>query len=387
MSKPTLRSEIRQARVERLADAKQSPLLSAPWLRRTLSLVTVISSYVILATLLIPTPYWVSKTGRIYRDSQLEDTNPIYGIRDRAFAFALIFLIWGFILLRISLRRNTFLPEQYLSKLQVTNRDWAFKAGYAVARRAVLGIAALFALLAMFGESLTGFTAGYGPTPKAFRAFETYLSDLSMEDPFGFYFKLFSLIAFMAYSLPIVLLAWREARFPQPVAVPQEVKELSKQASDAKLYFDSLKWLVLFLAVLGTCLTSQQAFFVLGVFFLPLMTLFVYIVVPGSLFLFVWASIKVSKGVMSARNAGFISVEQRRWANLTTLFLTTTLVLGLTVGAVMVISISGLAQQAGWPDLPIAVLAGLLMIPAQALSMTFYAKLESKEETSSLKLW
>jgi hypothetical protein len=341
----------------------------------------------VLATLLIPTPYVISKTNRIYRDSQLEDGNQLYDFKAKAFGFALVFMIWGFILLRMSLRRNTLLPDQHLRQLQVTNRDWAFNSGYAVARRAVLGVAALFGLLAMFGEKLAGFSAGYGPTPQTARAFERYISDLSMEDPFGFYFKLFSLIAFMAYSLPLILLAWREAKFKELVPELQPVKELSPQASTAKMYFDSLRWIVLFLAVLATCCSSPQMFFATGFILFPLLNLFIFAVIPGSLLLFVWASIAISKGVISARKAGFMSQEQRRRANITTLFLTGTLVLGLTVGTVMVISISALSQQAGWPGLPIAVLAGLLMIPAQALSMTFFAKLESKPELSSPKLW
>jgi len=387
LTKPTIRSEIRQARVERILAAKQSRLLSAPWFRRTLSLVTVVSSFVVLATLLIPTPYVISKTNRIYRDSQLEDGNPLYDLKAKAFGFALVLMIWGFILLGMSLRRNTLLPEQHLSQLQVTNREWAFKSGSQVVRRAGLGVAMLFGFLAIFGNQLASFSSGFGPTPQTVREFERYISDLSMEDPFGFYFKLFSLIAFMAYSLPLILLAWREAKFKELVPELRSVKELSSQASTAKLYFDSLRWIVLFLAVLATCCSSPQMFFATGFILFPLLNLFIFAVIPGSLFLFIWASIAASKGVMSARKAGFMSQEQRRWAKITTLFLTGTLVLGLTVGTVLVISISSLGQQAGWPGLPIAVLAGLLMIPAQALSMTFYAKLESKEDTSSPKLW
>jgi hypothetical protein len=384
MPKPSIRSDIRQARIERILAAKPSALLTAPWMRRTLSLVTVLSSYVILASLLIPTPYWISKTGRIYRDSQFEENYPLIDIRDRAYTVALVLVIWSFMLLRQSLRKNTLLPDQYLSDLQVTNRNWAFKTGYAWVKRIGLGIALLFGFFATSAKSLAGFSAGYGPTPKAIRAFERYVSDLSMEDPFGFYFKLFSLLAFLAYSLPIILLAWREARFAEPIAVPQEAIELSPQASTAKLYFDSLKWIVLFFAVFATLWISPLVFMgVQGLVYLFLM-LFVFVAIPGALFLFIWAAITVTKGVRAIRKAGYVSAEQQRFTNLTTLFLTINLLLGLTVGINMAAAFLGFYGSAG---LGIALVVGLLMIPTQALSMTFFAKLENKADPAGPKLW
>jgi hypothetical protein len=111
------------------------------------------------------------------------------------------------------MRRVTLLPNEYLDELQITNRDWAFKTGYLVIRRIGFGVALLFAFLATVGNQFTGFSAGYGRIPTAFRTLERYISDLSTEDPFGFYFKAFLLLAFVAYSFPLILLAWREARF------------------------------------------------------------------------------------------------------------------------------------------------------------------------------
>ncbi len=385
MSNTNLFTELRDARIERILAAKQNRVLTSPWMRKTLSLIAIISSYAVLATLLIPTPYTISKTNRIYPDSALIDSNWIYDFRDTTQGFALLLLVWSFILLRISMRRVTLLPNEYLDELQITNRDWAFKTGYLVVRRIGLGVAIAFAFLAFVGPQLTGFSAGYGPTPKAFRALERYFSDLSMEDPFGFYFKTFLLLAFVAYSFPLILLAWREARFPETVPEVVVAEELTNEERKAKFYFRTLKWAGFFVAVCASLLISPKVLMTFGFLYYILLMPLIYWVIPGSVVLFVWASITASKGALAARKAGFSSDLQKRWANLTAVFVTTTLVLGMVVGSLMFFALSNIWRSPG-PEfgfvLPTAFLLGLLMIPAQAISMTYYAKLNNTEAAS-----
>ena len=380
MKKPSIFAEIRNARVERILEAKQSRLLTSPWMRRTLSLVAIISSYAVMATLLIPTPYTISKTNRIYNDYEAIQGNWIYEVRDTTQGFAILLLIWSFFLLRISMRRVTLLPNEYLDELQLTNRDWAFKSGYLVVRRIGLGIAIIFAFLATFGNEMVSFSAGNGPTVKAWRAFERYLSDLSTADPFGFYFKAFLLLAFVAYSFPIILLAWREARFREAIPEVNEEKELSPREKTANFYFKVIKWIVIFLAAVASLYTSPSAFIALAPVLSFLLIPIFYWVIPGALVLFVWASITTAKGIILAKRTGLASEQHKRWANISTAFLTVTLALGLLVGTTLVTGVMNLVSEffPGIPILLMAVLAGLLMIPAQALSMTFYAKLKTK---------
>jgi hypothetical protein len=283
------------------------------------------------------------------------------------------------------MRRVTLLPNEYLDELQITNRDWAFKTGYLVVRRIGFGLALLFAFLATVGNQFTGFSAGYGRIPTAFRTLERYISDLSTEDPFGFYFKAFLLLAFVAYSFPLILLAWREARFPE--AVPevrndQQAKELSAEARKANFYFTTLKWILIYMAACASLSLTPKLFMTFGQLYFLLLVPLVYWVIPGSVVLFVWASIATSKGVINVLKGGFASDQQRRWANIATLFLTITLVLGLVVGSMMFMAFTNM--RAFGPEsafmLPAAFIAGLLMIPAQALSMAFYAKLEIKQK-------
>lgn len=381
MTKPSILAEIRTARVERILQAKQSRVLTSPWMRRTLSLVAIISSYLVMASLLIPTPYTISKTNRIYADYDAMQGNWLFEFRDTTQGLALLLLIWSFILLRISMRRVTLLPNEYLDELQITNRDWAYKNGYLVVRRIGLGVAIFFAFLATFGNQMTSFSAGNGPVVKGWRAFERYLTDLSVVDPFSFYFKAFVLLTFVAYSFPIILLAWREARFSEVIPEAEEAKEYRPKEKTANFYFKVIKWIVICLSFFVSLYVSPKAFLVLSPLLNILLTIVFSWVIPGGLVLFVWASITTSKGIIHARKVGFASAEHKRWANISTGFLTVTLALGLFVGTTMVTAfMSPSTFLSGFPTLLLAMLAGLLMIPAQVTSMTFYAKLKTKED-------
>jgi hypothetical protein len=129
---------------------------------------------------------------------------------------------------------------------------------------------------------------------------------------------------------------------------------------------------------------SPQVFMTFGALYYILLVPLVYWVIPGSVALFVWASVTASRGAIAARKAGFTSDLQKRWANLTTVFTTITLVLGLVVGVQMFSALMWETLGDAWNFvIPIAFLAGLLMIPAQAIAMTFYAKLNTGEPAKS----
>ncbi len=334
-----------------------------------------------LVTLLIPTPYWISKTNRIYADHQAMEGNWLYEFRDVTQGLALLFLIWSFILLRISMRRVNLLPNEYLDERQIANRDWAFKAGYLVVRRIGFAVALLFAFLAVFGNEMAQSTAGYSTTAKSFRALERYLSDLSMEDPFGFYFRGFLLLAFVAYSFPLILLAWREARFPEPVPEVREPKVLNPRETSAKFYYKAINWMGIFVSVGASMYISPALFMFTGPLIYLILVLFVYVVIPGALVLFAWASITTAKGIRAARKVGLATDQNKRWANISTAFLALTLFIGIAVGTIMYIGLSNMPY--GFPVLGYALIIGLFMIPNQAISMAFYAKLKTKEDLDS----
>lgn len=379
MKKQNIISDITNIRVERILDAKQSRVLTSPWMRRLLGCIALVSSIYYLATLLIPNPYTISKTKRVYADYDLLEKDWLYGFRDTTQGIALVLLIWSFILLRVSMRRVTSLPDQSLDELQITNRNWAYQTGSLVGRRLGLGVALLVGLIATFGQQFSGFTGGNGPTPKAFRALERYVADLSFQNPFGFYFKFFLLLALIAYSFPMILLAWREARFPEAISKVKDDAELSPNASAANFYFQSLKWVVISMAVFLSVVLIPKVFITLGNFAFLLIIPLIYLSIPGALFLFVWASVRTAKTIMSVRKAGFTSDQQRKWANYSTIFLIFTLAAGLVVGTIIFATLARLwGETAGIPYFEIALICGVLMIPAQMISMMFFAKLETK---------
>jgi hypothetical protein len=112
--------------------------------------------------------------------------------------------------------------------------------------------------------------------------------------------------------------------------------------------------------------------------FYLILVLFVYVVIPGALVLFAWASITTAKGIRAAKKIGLASEQHKRWANISTAFLTLTLFIGITVGTIMYIGLSKIPY--GFPVLGYALMIGIFMIPNQAISMAFYAKLKTKED-------
>jgi hypothetical protein len=164
------------------------------------------------------------------------------------------------------------------------------------------------------------------------------------------------------------------------------VQKLTTEERKAKFYFTTLKWMGIFVAACASLSISQAVFMTFGFLYYILWLPLFYWVIPGSVVLFVWASITASKGSWTARKSGFSSDLQKRWANLTAVFATITLILGMVVGSLMFIALSNMWQSPGpWLSfvLPTALLAGLLMIPAQAISMTYYARLNNTEAASS----
>jgi hypothetical protein len=94
--------------------------------------------------------------------------------------------------------------------------------------------------------------------------------------------------------------------------------------------------------------------------------------------LFAWASITTAKGIRAAKKIGLASEQHKRWASISTAFLALTLVIGIAVGTIMYIGLSKIPY--GFPVLGYALIIGLFMIPNQAISMAFYAKLKTKED-------
>jgi hypothetical protein len=161
------------------------------------------------------------------------------------------------------------------------------------------------------------------------------------------------------------------------------VKEenLSEPAETARFYFSWIKYLIAFIVLLA-CLyvlpkneISTAVLIIVGV-------LVLFLAVPFSLLQYIWVSVETGSYLKQAKKAGISSREQKRVWNLTLIFLAITQALGLVVATLLIIGFSNVKLPEGVELLALILLAGVLMIPAQCVSMAYLAKLEVKQPES-----
>jgi hypothetical protein len=204
-------------RIERILSAPPSTILSLPWVKRALSIIAVVSSYLALAGLLFA-PFVADRSH--YASDYL-------GLMLVASYLPWVMLI-AFVLLRRSTRRITSLPDEYLDEREQANRDWAFRMGYVVIRRVGLGITSIFvlAICASYLRGLFFWTWTSDPTKSllyiATQAVNDYLKAMLGEFPLAYLAGYITLLTYVAYAFPVILLAWREARTVHVVEAPKD---------------------------------------------------------------------------------------------------------------------------------------------------------------------
>lgn len=220
--------------------------LERPWAKRTTVVLALVSGWLFLASL--------------YPDNDL-NSNYIYR-HEYPHWFSAIVMVASLALLRRNARRLNSLPDTELSAKEISTRDWAYRAANATLRRtglALLVLGILFSLVVSFGHSLTvqyvypDFT--HTVFQSATESVKAYVLGLFADDTTFTAIQLIGFITYVAYALPLGLLAWREARFVDLEAL--EIREtLEYQAiakSVASRYFFRLKifgFLVLAIPVL-----------------------------------------------------------------------------------------------------------------------------------------
>ena len=158
-------------------------------------------------------------------------------------------------------------------------------------------------------------------------------------------------------------------------------ENLSEPAETARFYFSWIKYLIAFIVLLA-CLyvlpkneISTAVLIIVGV-------LVLFLAVPFSLLQYIWVSVETGSYLKQAKKAGISSREQKRVWNLTLIFLAITQALGLVVATLLIIGFSNVKLPEGVELLALILLAGVLMIPAQCVSMAYLAKLEVKQPES-----
>ena len=193
----------KQTRIERILNEPLTGPLARARTKQVLAILAVVSSWVYLLTL-APGNY-----------IELAFPGSYLVIR----MFASIAMLASYVFLRRSVRHITSVPVEYLDERQMLNRDWAYSAGYLVVRRVGLVLSIAFVGF-MVGYSVwnqiyygTGQVDPVDPAAQAiYRSVVDYFRAYFAIDPLQATGSVLLLLTYVAYSFPIILLAWRDAK-------------------------------------------------------------------------------------------------------------------------------------------------------------------------------
>jgi hypothetical protein len=252
------------------------------------------------------------------------------------------------------------LPDEYLDEREIANRDWAYRLGYLVVRRLglslVLGIVFFMGAMNVWADPSPG---GMWNGPDMDAQGFVYLREVAnfIKSYFAFsalehVLQLLALLTFTAYSFPIILLAWREAKNyekPEPAELGGVLAIVSKQ------YFVKLirvgYCMVVFLALISMSSKWGWNFFMLMLFY--------------ALYVFSWAMLKQIELLQRMKNTEFHS----RFKDLLQLAIAVA-VLGISVPAGLLLAM----RTQSW-SLLYSLIAGFVLMMLQGTSFAITAKL------------
>jgi hypothetical protein len=333
----------------------------------------VAGSYVYLAGLLIP-----------YSNKALLLVKIMFGAGGLPW-----WMIVAFFLLRSSMRRITSLPDEYLDEREMELRDSSFKLGYLVVRRIGLALSGLVVVTTTLSLAIYYFTPwAWTSTPhftwyeSLYKSINAYIADVFGTDPVLTLGSLVILLTYVAYSFPLIILAWRDARdvrdntqiAPQVNSPKVELQEVSAQlAKTSKIYFRLL---------IGAIVALPGAFGLATLMFF--MQIFAILAFAAFLFapaVYFWAEIKLISIVYRLRKFGLV---RRRSAQLLTLSILAAIA-GVTIPSLFVFAEANPNQAVNllWVALGAGVVAIVVHCAAfQIIRLTSF-ELVSGETTSS----
>lgn len=116
-------------------------------------------------------------------------------------------MIASVLVLRASTHRITTLDDDQLDEREVEVRNWAFRTGYLVVRRVGLALVVVSSVVTVAGLYVIG-----SPLQSVYDATANYLHELVGQTPWVLLTLLIGLLTYVAYSFPLVLIAWRDAK-------------------------------------------------------------------------------------------------------------------------------------------------------------------------------
>lgn len=372
--------EIRSARIERILSTPHNAILTSRLLRRALSIVAIVASYAYLGALLIPYAPNGGEHLQLKAHEFLAYNYWLLDLRGYISAIAPLLMASSFLVLRASMRRVTSLPDEYLDERQIANRDWAFRLGYLVVRRIGMGLTLFFVAIQFVATLSTPAFDRDWIIWKAVNKFNTYLQVLTETNSIGFYLAVLGMLTFVAYSFPLILLAWRESKFPEVMPTSDQLAVLDHAAKLTARYYRRLSYLVLAIFGYVLLMASGTTGNALGKFVFNSGILFIalFVLVPLALLHYIWASFKTIEVLGAAKANNYGNGENTFPALFTMSFFVITQFIGVLV---MIIMVMLLARAGGDSNLlGIAILLGLVMIPTQAASFIFIPKLGKTEK-------
>ena len=155
-------------------------------------------------------------------------------------------------------------------------------------------------------------------------------------------------------------------------------ENLSEHAEVARFYFSWIKYLIALIAILACLWVVPKNEIITGVL-IAAGIVFLFLALPFALLQYIWVSIETGSYLRQAKRAGISTLEQKRNWSMTLIFLAITQALGLVVATFMILGFSNVKLPAGIEIMAVVLIAGVLMIPTQCVSMAYLAKLEVKQ--------
>lgn len=194
-------------RIDRIANWPTSKILSNRWVKRSLAVIAVLSSWFYLL-LLVP---------RLF--APLDPATPYQLLTG-------LLMLGSFMLLRQSVKRITSLPDEHLDEREIENRDWSYRTGYLVVRRIGLVLTLGYVSFGIYMRIsnpliviVDGIQQPHSDAESLWNSGSNYIREFLAPDPMFQTLLILVLLTFVAYSFPVILLAWREAKshgFVQP---------------------------------------------------------------------------------------------------------------------------------------------------------------------------
>lgn len=122
-------------------------------------------------------------------------------------AASVVVMITSVLVLRTSTHRITTLDDDQLDEREVEVRNWAFRTGYLVVRRVGLALVVVSGIVTIAGLYVSG-----SPLQSIYDATANYLHELVGQTPWVLLTVLIGLLTYVAYSFPLVLIAWQDAK-------------------------------------------------------------------------------------------------------------------------------------------------------------------------------